>query len=91
MRKPVPLAVRWHVAAHAARKTGDAMSSTELTPENVELSEGMLGLIGAYGMNAAIDVRDLHPKGASESPPPERALASADTSASEGVLPRATG
>jgi hypothetical protein len=70
---------------------GDTMSSTELTPETVELSEGMLGLIGAYGMNAALDVRDLHLQGASESPPPERALASADTSASEGVRPRPTG
>jgi hypothetical protein len=70
---------------------GDTMSSTELTPETVELSEGMLGLIGAYGMNAGLDVRDLHLQGASESPPAERALASADTSASEGVRPRPTG
>ena len=66
------------------------MSSTELTPETVELSEGMLGLIGAYGMHAALDVRALRPNVVPESPP-ERSLASADTYAGEGVRPRATG
>lgn len=67
------------------------MSSTELTIEAVELSDGMLGLIDAYGMRAALDARDLHRKVASESPPPELGLVSADTDTSEGVRPRATG
>jgi len=67
------------------------MSSTELTIEAVELGEGMLGLIGAYGMHAALDLRDLQPKGASESSPPELGLASSSTNTSEGARPRATG
>jgi hypothetical protein len=65
------------------------MSGAEHTTETVELSEGMLGLIGAYGMHAALDVRDLYLKASSE--PPERGRASADTHTSEGVRPRATG
>jgi hypothetical protein len=70
---------------------GDTMSSAELTTEAVELSEGMLGLIGAYGMHTGLDVRDLYLKAASESPPPECSLASADSNTGEGVRPRATG
>jgi hypothetical protein len=38
--------------------------------ESVELGRNMLGLIGAYGMGAALDVSDLYPThnaGASES------------------------
>ena len=66
------------------------MSSTELASETVELSKGMLGIIGAYGMHAAIDVRDLYPKIAAESPPPEPSLVSADTDTSEGVPPTAS-
>jgi hypothetical protein len=69
---------------------GDNRSGAELTTEAVELSEGMLGIIGAYGMHAALDVRDLYRKAASESPPAEHSLAAADTSTSEGVRPRAT-
>ena len=68
----------------------DNMSSAEPTTETVELSEGMLGLIGAYGMHAALDVRDLYAKAASQSPPPERSLPSADTFSSEVVRPGAT-
>ena len=68
---------------------GDDMSSTELTTEAVQLSKGMLGLIGAYGMNAALDVRDLGLRAASQSTPPEPGRASADTG--EGVHARASG
>jgi len=63
------------------------MSSTELTNEAVELGEGMLGLIGAYGMHAALDIRDLQLTAAAKSPPPEPGLASADTDTSEAVRP----
>jgi hypothetical protein len=43
------------------------MSSVELTTERSELSGGILGIIHAYGMRTAIDVRDLYRKPASES------------------------
>ena len=65
------------------------MSSGELSTEIVELSEGMLRIIGAYGMHAGADVRDLHLK-ASQSPPPERPLTPADGDTNEGVSPTAT-
>ena len=68
---------------------GDNMSGAELTTETVELSEGMLALIGSYGMDAALDVRVRYLNAASESPLPERTLSSADPSTSEGVRPRA--
>ena len=45
------------------------MSSQELMTESVELSEAMLGIIGAYGMRSALEVRDLDPR--AESTPPE--------------------
>ena len=51
------------------------MTSAELTTESVELSDGMLGIIGAYGMRAALDVRDLGRKTASESASTEHGLA----------------
>ena len=66
------------------------MSSGELSTETVELSEGMLGIIGAYGMHAGADVRDLYLKAASQSPLPERTLAPADGDTNEGVRPTAT-
>ena len=69
----------------------DDTSSAELTTEAVELGEGMLGIIGAYGMRPGVDVRDLYLKVASESPTQERTLASADRETSEAVRPRATG
>jgi len=66
------------------------MSSTELMIEPVELGAGMLGLIGAYAMHAALDVRDLHLKRAPESSPPQPGLAPAETTTLEGLRPRAT-
>ena len=42
------------------------MSSVELTTEPSELSGGMLGIIRAYAMHTALDVRDLYRKGESE-------------------------
>ena len=53
---------------------GDNSSNVELATEAVELSEGMLGIIGAYGMPAGADVRDVQLKAAS--PSRERVLAS---------------
>ena len=70
---------------------GDNRSSAELTTEAVELSEGMLRIIGAYGMHGGADVRDLSMKAASQSPPPERIFATADGETTEGARPRATG
>jgi hypothetical protein len=68
---------------------GDKRSSAERTAA-VELSKGMLDIIGAYGVCAAGDVRADDAKACS--PPPERILASADGGTSEGVRPRsATG
>jgi hypothetical protein len=52
---------------------GDNVSSPELMTESVELSEGMLGIIGAYGMRSALDVRDLR---ADAERPPERSIPS---------------
>jgi hypothetical protein len=66
------------------------MSSTELTTEAVELGEGMLGLIGAYGMHAVLDVRDLQPKTTSKSSPRKRGPASTDTDTGEDVRQSAT-
>jgi hypothetical protein len=40
----------------------DAEPTTEAeAAENGELGRNMLGLIGAYGMGAALDVSDLYP------------------------------
>ena len=66
------------------------MSSTELTTEAVELGEGMLGLIGAYGMHAALDVHDLQPKTTAKSSKRKRAPASTDTDTGEDVRPTPT-
>jgi|SoiMethySBSTD1v2_1073268.scaffolds.fasta_scaffold1188621_1 hypothetical protein len=51
-------------------------SRVELEDEAEELSEGMLGIIGAYGMAAGAEVRVVPLKAAS--PPPERVLVPAD-------------
>jgi hypothetical protein len=67
---------------------GDDGSSVELTTEAVELSKGMLDIIGAYGMDAGADVRDVHSGPSSQSRSPERILASADRGTSEAVRPR---
>lgn len=66
------------------------MSSTEVTTETVELGETMLGLIGAYGMHAALDVHDLPPQTTSKSSPRKRRPASADTDTDEDVRPTPT-
>jgi hypothetical protein len=47
----------------------------------------MLGIIGAYGMHAALDVRDVHRKTASDSAATERRPATADTHATTGSIP----
>jgi hypothetical protein len=65
------------------------MSSPELMTESVELSDGMLGIIGAYGMRSALDVRDLYPKAGS--PPPERSLVSVAVGHSGDVRPKVNG
>jgi hypothetical protein len=64
-------------------------SSVELTTEAVELSKGMLEIIGAYGTHAGADVRDVHLRASSQAPPTERILASADRDTGEGIHPRA--
>ena len=53
---------------------GDEMTSHEVTTESVQLSQGMLGIIGAYGMHSALDVRDLDRRTAGESAAREHAL-----------------
>jgi hypothetical protein len=66
------------------------VTGTELTIEPVALSDGMLGIIGAYGMHAALDVRDVrdvHRKTASDSASTERRPATADTQATTGSIP----
>ena len=72
-----------------AANNGGEMARAELTTESVELSDGMLGIIGAYGMRAALDVRDLYRKTACESASTEHRLASADIHASAGAAPKA--
>jgi len=62
----------------------DKSSSVELAA--VELSKGMLGLIGAYGMAAGAEVRVIPLKAAT--PPPERVSADARLAAN---LPAVTG
>jgi hypothetical protein len=61
------------------------MSSVELTTERSELSGGILGIIGAYGMQAALDVRDLYRKPTSESSVGRGPLATGEESASAFV------
>ena len=73
------------------RAMGENRSSAELPTEAVELSEGMLRIIGAYGVHGGAGVRDLSVKAASQSPPPEPTLVYADDDTSEGARPRATG
>lgn len=46
------------------------MTGVEHTTESDELSERVLEVIGAYGMGAALDARDLHLKGDRDAPPP---------------------
>ena len=58
---------------------GERMTSVECTIESVQLSEGMLGIIGAYGIHSALDVRDLDRRTARESAAREHRLATADT------------
>ena len=61
---------------------GDEMTSVEVTTEGVQLSEGMLGIIGAYGMHSALDVRNLDRRTARESAASEHATADSHASAS---------
>jgi len=56
---------------------GDKSLSVELAA--AELSKGMLGLIGAYGITAGAEVRVVALKAAS--PPPERVPADAELAA----------
>jgi hypothetical protein len=67
---------------------GDNSSSVELGAAAVELSEGILRIIGAYGIAAGGDVRVIQPKAAT--PPRERVLVSADARLASNV-PAATG
>ena len=46
------------------------MTGGEHTTESDELSERALEVIGAYGMGAALDARDLHLKGDRDAAPP---------------------
>jgi hypothetical protein len=54
------------------------MTSVEVTTESAQLSDGMLGIIGAYGMHGALDVHDLYGKTARESASAEDRLATAE-------------
>jgi len=76
-----------YVAAPPRGEQWGKMAGTELTTETVELSDGILGIIGAYGMHAALDVRDLYWKSASESA--VRRPATADAHATTGSTPMA--
>ena len=67
---------------------GDNSSSVEFAAEAVELSEGMLGIIGAYGMAAGPDVRPVQLKAAE--PSRKRVLVSADARLAANV-PAASG
>lgn len=64
---------------------GDKVSSSELTTESVQLSDGMLGIIGAYGMRSAFEVRDLYPKAES---PSEGSIPSVAADTSRGLRPK---
>jgi hypothetical protein len=46
------------------------MTGGEHTTESHELSERVLEVIGAYGMGAALDARNLHLKRGRDAPPP---------------------
>lgn len=46
------------------------MTSAESTTETEQLSGRVLGIIGSYGMAAALDARDLYLKTAPEAVPP---------------------
>jgi hypothetical protein len=70
---------------------GDSSSSEGLAAEAVELSEGMLGIIGAYGMAARADVGNVQLKAAKPSPARERVLVSAAGNTSAGLRTRADG
>lgn len=70
---------------------GDSSSNEELAAEAVELSEGMLGIIGAYGMAARADVGNVQLKAAKPSPARERVLVSAAGNTSAGLRTRADG
>jgi hypothetical protein len=69
---------------------GDEMTSDEVTTESVQLSQGMLGIIGAYGMHSALDVRDLDRRTARESAAREHGLPSADGYASASAAAQAS-
>ena len=65
---------------------GDQRSSVELAA--AELSKGMLGIIGAYGMAAGAEVRVVPPKAAT--PPRERVPVTAEARLAASV-PAASG
>ena len=46
------------------------MTGGEHTTESEQLSGRVLGVIGAYGMGAALDARDLYLKSDQDAPPP---------------------
>ena len=69
---------------------GDAMTSDEVTTESVQLSQGMLGIIGAYGMHSADDVRDLDRRTARGSAAGEHEPATADSYANGSVPAQAS-
>ena len=69
---------------------GDEMTSHDVTTESVQLSEGMLGIIGAYGMHAALDVRDLDRRTARGPAAREHGAATDDGHASASVPAQAS-
>ena len=48
------------VTRNSARNKAEPTTDVEAT-ESAELGRNMLGLIGAYGMGAALDVSNLYP------------------------------
>lgn len=48
------------VTRNSARNKAEPTTGAEAT-ESAELGRNMLGLIGAYGMGAALDVSNLYP------------------------------
>lgn len=58
------------VTLHPKRDSEEHMTGAEAT-ESGELGRNMLGLIGAYGMGAALDVQDLYPTSSASASQPE--------------------